>query len=136
MAVSVFSIGGISGTSDARPPAGRVVEVVLEELVHLDVRHGVVALGRLLGLLGRLRVGGHHLLGGDLLQQERVLHDLLLQHLRQLEGGEREQLDGLLERGGEDEPLGETLRKTQLLLDRQTRYTPRALSSSWNDSPR
>ena len=82
----------------AHAALGAVVEVVLEEPLDLDLLQRVLGplalLGRLLlgDLLGRLR-----LLDRDLLEQ-RVLHHLLLEHLGELEGGERQELDRLLER--------------------------------------
>ena len=115
----VFSIGGISGSSEGRVRrSAAVVEVVLEELLDLDVLQGIVGLlpsrppppgatSSAVGLLDR-----------DLLE-EGVLHHLLLEDLGQLEGGEGQELDRLLERRGEDEPLGEPGREPQLLLHRQ-----------------
>ena len=106
--VRVFSMGGSSGISELRVRRwSRVVEVVLEELLDVDLLQGVAALASVLGLLlRRSRSAAIGLLDRHLLQQ-RVLHDLLLEHLGQLQGGEGQELDGLLERRGEDEPLGE-----------------------------
>ena len=126
----VVEIGGLrEGVLDGRhlrhlggpgaPLEATVVEVVLEELLDLDVLQGVVGLLpflRHLLLLDLLR--GQRLLDRYLLE-ERVLHHLLLQHLGQLEGGEGEQLDGLLERGGEDQALREARREPELLLHGQ-----------------
>ena len=65
----------------------------------------------------------HLLLGAGLLDrrllQQGVLRDLLLEDLGQLQGGEGQELDGLLERGGEDQPLGEAGVQPQLLLHGQ-----------------
>ena len=102
----------------ARAPVVAVVEVVLEELLDVDLLEGVVAL--LLApwpppaaISSADSCSWRHLL------QQRVLHHLLLEHLGQLEGGEGQQLDGLLERRREDEPLGEAGAEAQLLLDGQ-----------------
>ena len=90
----------------ARAPLVAVVEVVLEELLDVDLLQGVVALRLVLGLLLRRSRPRTASPGRDLLEQ-RVLHHLLLEDLGQLEGGEGQELDGLLERRGEDQPLGE-----------------------------
>ena len=107
---SVFSIGGSSlhFLRRARPVA--VVEVVAEEVLVVVVVPGVVLglglrrLGFLLG--GGLRLGGLEILGRDLLEQ-RVLDHFLLQQVRELERRHRQQLDGLLQRGRQNELLRE-----------------------------
>jgi len=94
------------------PPLAAVVEVVLEEALDLDVLQRVVA-----ALLGRLGLGlGLDLLGGlglldRRLLQERVLHHLLVEHLGQLQGGERQELDRLLQRGRQDQALRQPCRQ-------------------------
>ena len=104
-------------------PVRAVVEVVLEEALDLDLLERVLRalplLDRLLlrDLLGRLR-----LLDRDLLEQ-RVLHHLLLEHLGQLEGRERQQLDRLLQRGRQDQPLRQPRGEAELLVECQGDYS-------------
>jgi hypothetical protein len=106
----------------ARAAVVAVVQVVLEEFLDVDLLEDVVPLRLGLFLRDLLRRG---LLLGDLLQ-ERVLHHLLLEHLRQLEGGEGKELDGLLQGRREDEPLRKAGAEAELLLNGQ--WTPDSLS--------
>ena len=97
-----------------------VVEVLPEEVRVVGVVPGVLLLGRgwrfgvrLLTL--RRRVGLLKLFGRNLLEQ-RVLDDLLIQQIDQLQRRHGQQLDGLLQRGGEDEFLGELELEVEFVL--------------------
>jgi hypothetical protein len=105
----VFSIGGSSLTSAGSAGAVAVVKVVAEEVFVVGVVPLVVLFGaRLvgLGLVLLSLLGGLEVFGRDFLQQ-RVLHHLLVQQIRELQRRHRQQLDGLLERWRKDELLNE-----------------------------
>ena len=102
--------------------AAAVVEVVLEEALDLDVLERVVG-ALALGLGLRLRLLRDLLAGLGLLErhllEQRVLHHLLLEHLGQLQRRERQQLDRLLQRRRQDQPLRQARGEPQLLVKRQ-----------------
>ena len=94
-----------------------VVEVVLVVVVFPVVG---LAFGRFLGVLlvglvgGGLRLGSLQVFRGHLFQQ-RVLDDLLVQHVGELQRRHRQQLDGLLQRRRQDQLLRQL--RLELLVD-------------------
>jgi hypothetical protein len=61
---------------------------------------------------GRARLAVHLLLLFGQLLEERVLLQLLAHHLLELQRGQLQELDGLLEERGHHDPLGGAERKT------------------------
>ena len=122
--------GGELGDLVGGPRPVALVEVVAEERFVVDLVHRVVALGLGLRLAVGLDGGGFDrrgalfrlvllLLGSgafEVLFEQRVLGDLLLEHVRELERGHGQQLDRLLERGRQDELLLELRLEGKLLL--------------------
>ena len=93
-----------------RPRPIRVVQVVSEEVLVILIVPGIALARRVVGvrlvLFLRLRLGGLEIFGRHFLEH-RVLDHFLVEQVRQLKGRHRQQLDGLLQRGGQNQLLNE-----------------------------